>query len=653
MFIISFFKFILFILLFSYLPAKVIFHKLHIKSDDIFIDRGLSITFGITLFTLCTLFLKPLRISLSFLWIIPIFSIIYLLFFITDFKKELVLFSKKKHILAYLVIISVILIGVISQNLVLFRGGMQVSGGLVFPSSHDTMWNIALSTELYHHFPPHNPAISTQPLKNNHYFYPMFLATVRYLTGNNIFDLYFRFMPVLVSLLFGLGLYAVSAIFTKNMSFRALAIFLGYFSGNFAYFIPFFTKANFDWKGNTFFADQPFDQIINPYSVFGFALMLYGVYCLSESMQAKKNFSWGYSIVGGLLFGILYGFKSFGGLIVILALIATIFLQFIFYRNLILLPITVTSLILFGLIFFLTTDPGSASLIWAPGWLLTQMMTDKDKLNLPHFADLEAFYRLNSNKIGLLKIKTIELAIYMIGNLGTRIVGLVYLLYILFITHVRGRKYIMQFIGIIIFTSLTIPLFFNLQNSTFNIIQFTPYSSVLLALISAYFLEIIYKYFSIRGKKIVGVTVILLFIILSIPVNVKNIIDKLEMPKDIISNEEISALNFLRENTKFTDTILIDPNQFSQDAIYIPALSERRIFLASPGYAIQTGLDPEKQSQEVNEFFKIGDRKFLDKNKISYIYLLKPNIDVEKILLLQKISAETVFENDRVIIRKI
>ncbi len=653
MFIISIIKFILFILLFTYLPAKVFFHKLQIKSDDIYIDRGLSITFGITFLTLCTLFLKFMSISLSFLWIIPVFSIIYLLFFISDFKKELKLFLKKKHTLAYPVIISVILIGVISQNLVLFRGGMQVAGGLVFPSSHDTMWNIALSSELYHHFPPYNPAISTQPLKNNHYFYPMLLATARFLTGNNIFDLYFRFMPVVVSLLFGLAVYAVSSVFTKNLFFRVLAVFLGYFSGNFAYLVPLFMKKSFDWKGNTFFADQPFDQIINPYSVFGFALMLYGIYCLSQIIQAKKNFSWGYSIVGGLLFGILYGFKSFGGVIAIAALVVTTFLQFIFYRKLILLPITIFSLILFGLIFFLTTDPGSASLIWAPGWLLTQMMTDKDKLNLPHFADLEAFYSLSSNKIGLLKIKTIELLIYMIGNLGTRIVGLVFLLYILFITHVRERKYIMQFIGIIIFTSLTIPLFFNLKNSTFNVIQFTPYSLVLLALISVYFLEIIYKYFSIKGKKIIGVTMIVLFIILSIPVNVKNVIDKLEMPKDIISNEEISALNFLREKTKSSDTILIDPSQFSQETIYIPAISERRVYLASPGFAVQTGIDPTKQNQEVREFFKTGDRNFLDKNKISYIYLLKSNLGVEQMQPIQKASADSVFENSKVIIRKI
>ena len=281
------------------------------------------------------------------------------------------------------------------------------------------------------------------------------------------------------------------------------------------------------------------------------------------------------------------------------------------------------------------------------------MMTDKDKLNLPHFADLEAFYSLSSNKIGLLKIKTIELLIYMIGNLGTRIVGLVFLLYILFITHVRERKYIMQFIGIIIFTSLTIPLFFNLKNSTFNVIQFTPYSLVLLALISVYFLEIIYKYFSIKGKKIIGVTMIVLFIILSIPVNVKNVIDKLEMPKDIISNEEISALNFLREKTKSSDTILIDPSQFSQETIYIPAISERRVYLASPGFAVQTGIDPTKQNQEVREFFKTGDRNFLDKNKISYIYLLKSNLGVEQMQPIQKASADSVFENSKVIIRKI
>src|SRR3990167_3923278 len=181
-----------------------------------------------------------------------------------------------------ILILLVLMIGIVAQNLVLFRGGWKVGSLYLFPSLHDTMWNIALAGELFHHFPPQNPAMAGILLKNNHYFYPFFLAVTRYLTGIHIFDLYYRFGPITVSLLFGFGLYAVSSILTKNTFFRALTIFLGYFSGNFAFFLPLFLGRNLDWKGNTFFSDQPFDQLVNPYSVFGFTLMLFGIYSLSK-----------------------------------------------------------------------------------------------------------------------------------------------------------------------------------------------------------------------------------------------------------------------------------------------------------------------------------------------------------------------------------
>ena len=56
-------------------------------------------------------------------------------------------------------------------------------------------------------------------------------------------------------------------------------------------------------------------------------------------------------------------------------------------------------------VYFLITKPGSVSVIFIPGWLLTEMMVGKDKLNLPVFADKENYYRSLNNYFGLLKIK--------------------------------------------------------------------------------------------------------------------------------------------------------------------------------------------------------------------------------------------------------
>lgn len=635
MLLISFLKFILFSAFFLYLPAKIFFRKFRIKLDDPFLDAGLSVTFGITLLTLFILILRLVNLNLLLLWVIPVFSLIY-------WKKGYVELQKAKISKGTILIFLIIFLGVTAQNLVLFRGGLRTSSGYIFPAAHDTMWNIALVQELYHHNPAQNPAMITAPLKNNHYFYPLFLAVTRFVTDIDIYDLYFRFMPILVSALFGLGIYAVGKIFVKNVFFQALTIFLGYFSGNFAFLLPLFLGAGFDWKGNTFFADQPFDQIINPYSVLGFTLVLFGIYCLSKR----------YYLVAALLFGILYGFKSFGGVLIVISLFVYFFFSLIIKRKVLFLPFSLATAALFSLIFLLVTDPSKASLIWAPGWLLTQLVTDKDKIYLPHLADIQNYYISIGNYLGLWKIKFIELTIYLIGNLGTRIIGLIYLLYILLTMHVHSRKYIIQFIGIIVFISLAIPLLFNLRNSTFNIIQFTPYSLVLLAIVSAYILEKIYQYCQLKHKKILGIILIVAFIALSIPVNVKNIFSKLGTPKAAVTSGEMEALKFLQKKPKDSDVLLINPKKFSQDPIYIPAISEKRVYLASPGYAVQTGFNPGRQLAQIDDFFKAPAMKFLEINNINYIYLLKSAINSDELNVLEKLGLTTAFENGQVIILK-
>ncbi|MBI3379809.1 hypothetical protein HY029_03590 [Candidatus Gottesmanbacteria bacterium] len=656
MLVLSIIKFLGFLTFFIYIPSQIVFNLCKIKIKDNLVNIGLSFVSGIVIITLISLVIRYAGLSFSVLWIIFLLSLFYLVFRfkIKNFREILKqkIFPKNKS--AQIILFLVLGMCVILQNLVLFSGGTQVSGGLAFPSPHDTMWNIALASELIHRFPADNPAVSGILLKNNHYFYPLFLSVARSITGIDIFDLYFRFGPILVSILFGLGLYSVSKVFIDNIYFRITAVFLGYFSGNFAYLLPFIFGKNFDWKGNTFFSDQPFDQLINPYSVLGFALMLFGIYCLSQIHTPKKNLSLGYSIVGGILLGSLYGFKSFGGVIVILTLVISTSISFAFSKKLTFLPVTALSMGLFVFIFLFTTDPSKASLIWAPGWLLTQLMTDQDKLNLPQFANLERFYAFSFNRLGFLKIKFIEFFIYLIGNLGTRLLGMIYLVFYFLKKSVYiFDKYIYLFMIVATIISIAIPLFFNLTNSTFNIIQFTPYALVILSLISTVILEIIYSFLVFKKQRLIGIVIIIIFIILSIPVNVKNVISKFERPKDILSYGELSALKYLQDNSNAQDIILINPSTFSQDPIYIPAISERRVYLASPGYAIQTGVDPVSRLKEINIFFHTYNKEFLAKNKIAYIYELRTNSSSNRNDSLFKLGLSSVFENDKVIIWKV
>lgn len=644
--IISCLFFLLFLVFFLIIPSQMILNLLKIREEkDILLSFGLLTSFGIIFLTLFILVMRIIGLGFWVVWIFPIVSVVFL----SRYRLHISSGAFKKNI----GIILLIIIGVIFQTLVLLPGGWKTEEGFVFPSIHDNMWNIAIVNELFHRFPPQNPAMSGEILKNHHYFYLLFLAIIRYVSKIHVFDLYYRLGPVLVSLSYGLSLYAVSSIFVQDVLTRGLVVFLGYFSGNFAYFIPLLLGSTFDWKGSTFFSDQPFDQIFNPYSVLGFSFLLFGIYSLYQAAIKEKKFHFGWSFTTSLFLGALYGFKSFGGIIAILALGLTVLFCFFRYKKLYLLIIMLFSLLIFLPIFFYITEPGKVGMYWFPGWLLTEMITGQDKLNLPYFAEVESYYKSINNTLGYLKIKLIEFLIYTVGNLGVRILGLVYLVKILFWRKKisLGGRVVFIFTLFCILVSFFIPLLFNLGRNAYNIIQFTPYSLVLSSIFAAIFIGEIYSFFQKRKEVIVGAGVTILLILSAIPVNIKNIIDKLKMPSDLITYGEMEALSYLRDKSDINDIILIDPRQFGFEPIYVPALSERRVYLASQGYARQTGKNSDERLNNVNKFFDQGrDGGFLKDNKISYIYLLKPNEYKHIKEWTEKEEYKVAYENEKVVI---
>ena len=641
--------FVLFLIFFLVIPTQILLKILNAKittKSDFLLEVGIIVSLSIVLFTLIGIITKALNISWTVFWILPILSLSYLVNQIKIGKLEIRSININKYILL------IIILGVITQSLVLLRGGWRIENGYIFPSLHDNMWSIAISNEFLYQA-PQNPAISGEPLKNHHFFYPLFLSLTRFLIHLHIFDLYYLMGPILVYFLFGLGLYSVSSLFTKKNFVRALSVFLGYFSGNFAFILPFFLGKNFDWKGSTFLSDQPFDQIFNPYSVLAFSFLLFGIYSLYRTFENKNKLHFGWGIVASIFIGSLYGFKSFGGIVTILGLFFTFFLWFFQSRKLSILPILILSSVIFVSVFFYLTEPGRVGLFWAPGWILTEMMTGEDKLNLPRFAEIESYYASIYNTLGLLKIKLVEFIIYTIGNLGTRILGFFILLKIMFMPqkYSDGQKLVVLFSSFCVLIAFFIPAFFNLGGNAYNVVQFTPYALVLLSVFTGLLIGNCYLTLVDKNKKLLGMILVLLVLLLSIPVNLKNLLGKIPIQGDIISIEETSALNILKNKTVLGAIILIDPRQFGYDPIYIPALTERRVYLDSPGYARQTGKDASIKIGSLERYFDQDmKREFLLENDITYVYILKPFSYKLLKQYIEKGIYKVYFENEKVLI---
>lgn len=634
--IISTILFLAFLLFFIYLPGKSFISRVvKFYPSDIVIDLCLNFISGLSLLILLMAASELVGLPRFLIWLFP---------FVSLFSFPPLISDKIKLPKAGFMIVFLIFVFALIQGFPLFYGGKLFEGSLHFPSIHDNLWNISIIRELIKDFPPHNPAVSGEVLKNHHYLYLYFLALVNGVAKINIYDLYFRLGPVFVSFLFGGSLYLVSSIFTKKHIYRILSVFLGVFSGNFAYLVPLFTGSVNDWRGNIFFADQPFDQIFNPYTVLGFAVFLVSLYSLSQFCINKK-ISLPWLALTAILIGISYGIKSFGGVILIVSLTAFSFLAWILFHQKKLLWLWFISAAVFLAVFFLISGLGTVSLIFYPGWTLREMMIGEDKLNLPAFADVENFYLGSANTLGLLKIKFIELTIYLVGNLGVRILGFLFLFKVLLQKkQAVFLKIISLYILILTIVALAFPLLFNLSGSPFNIVQFTPFALILLSLATALFLE------SYNCSKII----ILLVVLLSLPVNVKNLLGKFAAAGDVIDKSEVTALDYLANKGHENDLILIDPLQFNQSPIYIPALSGRRVFLADPGFARQTGFNVDSKMAQIKWFFShsLTDYDFLKKNRIAYIYLLKDGSEslFDRNAALFDNIYTIALENDRVLL---
>ncbi|MBI2617607.1 hypothetical protein HYW55_05730 [Candidatus Gottesmanbacteria bacterium] len=648
--------FLLFLLLFVILPSIFLFKLVKIQlPEDKLIRTGLLLIIGIVQLTLVTFLIRFFGFEFWILWILPVVSIFFLFFqVLRKWQIPTRVRITNKGILL------VLLLAVISQTIILFPGGMKGKDRYFFPFMHDTMWGIALSVELSDRFPPQNPAMVGLPLKNNHYFYPLFVATAHRITHINFIDLYFHFMPILVSLLFGLSLYAVSTLFTKSHFFQGLTIFMGFFCGSISYLLVLWYGWNFNWEGNTFLVDQPLSQIVNPYSVLAFSFLLFSTYILSMVIDAQKKIQWRWVLLLVLLTGSSYGFKSFAAVTMVSALTFSILSFGIGMRKWKLLWIIPMIWMLFLPIFFYITEPQKATLNFYPGWVLTEMMTKNDGLHLVKFGEIESYYKSIGNTLGLLKLKGIEFTIYLVGNLGVRITGVAVLALLLVNRKVKTglSKLTIWYIAWSIFVSFSIPLLFNLNITSYNIVQFTPYALVLLGVLTTFSLEKFYYFPRRINRSILGPAIIFVSILLAIPTNMKYLYEKLVSTVDSVGMNEMEAINFLKENTPKNAVILIDPRQYTDpqrsghDPIYIPALSERHVYIASPGYVRQTGKDPQFQLNTLYRYFDERTGAFEDRRALGdkpLIFLHKPYNHY----FLEKAAREgfmTLFENDSVII---
>lgn len=623
-------------LFFIFIPAVVMVRLSNLKSDDFLVELALGSALMIVILTIASLVFVIFHVPFYLLYVIPVGSLIGIWYQRSEYPLR---FNKKRIVSLITLIVFTTL-----QSLQMITGGMMVGSTYQFPSLTENMWSISIIAEIANHYPFQHPGMAGFPLQNFHYLYHVLLAGLHNTTGISITDLYYRFSTMLAAFIFASGCYCISTLLIKKDIFRILAVFLAIFGGSASYVLPLLYGKSFDWVASSFMADQPFDQIGNPYTVLGFGLFLVSLYVLIRLVESNK-YHWRITLIASLIMGTLYGYKSFAGVILVLVIISTSATLLIIRRYSIALTLLLP-LIIFTITFFSMTNFHKASLNFAPGWILTRMMVDSNKLKMPDWKIAEDYTWSMHKYSGYIKIRTEEFAIYLLGNLNTRILGLCTMI-VLIIQMARKKKLSMALIilGFSIEFSFFIPLLFNLSTRAYDIMQFTPFGMFLLAILSVSALEyLLYAIELSKLRPLITIGSIMVIILLSIPTTLKSFITQITAQKDQLPQSEIQALDYLKKNASVNSVILINPSNIKPMPLYISALSEKRMYMASAIFAEQVGLNPTQRLQTVRDYFESGN---WNDQQISFthIYTIIPkNIDFS--------GLEKTFDNQQVIIYK-
>jgi len=526
--------------------------------------------------------------------------------------------------------------GFLSLIPVIFSGQIYSFGfGLWGPNGHDAIFHLSVINSLKDSLINlSHPQLSGYFLKNYHLGVDWLIALISKLTGLDPINLLFRWVPiVLVAVIVS---QVIKLLFSWKFSTKAvyLSLFLSFLTGSFGFIFSLIKSGNLFAGESLFWMNQSVSIFLNPPFAFSIALLLIflNLYTTKETSADKQT-----SVVRS---GIKGWFKTSSPLpqnFLLLIFIGGSLAQIKIYAFILLLLSLlflkeIKLLIGVGLVGLFLSLPTlglqGSPFIFSPLWFPKSLIAAQDKLNWERLAQAWQVYEANGVFIKLFVVNLLALGIYLLGNLGIRVVGLFNIL-----QRPSKNKSILLTKSIIIL-GLIIPLLFIQSSNPWNTIQFSYYSLFFLAPFTAIQLSFWLK--NIKSKLLLF-GFYLLFLILTLPTTIGTLKDYLTpYSASKISFTELQALETLKAKEK---GVVISPlfqkekaNQVPEpkplyaytSTAYISALSGQPEYLSDLINLNITGFDFQKRAKDVQRFFRTKDsswaKDFLASQNIKYVY---------------------------------
>lgn len=623
--------------------------------NDFWENLILGTAVGFAVFTLLSYLLLILNAHFLLIPIIAAADLLYLKQVIIILKK--ITWPAKNHLIQLLI---VFVFGIAGQLAVIAPSGTFQGNNLVFWSAHghDGSWHISLIEEIKKGYPLQNPVFAGEKLTNYHFFSDIAPADFSKYFRLPPIDLYFRFFPLMFSILLGSLSFLVGKKIGNSFSSGLWAAIFTYFAGSFGYIVTLIQSRGIGGE-SIFWATQIQSSVGNPPQITVFVILLSFLYLFPKLIQNKSKSLF---LICSVLVGLLIVFKVYAGVVSLSCLGLVGLWQLLRERKLKITLLFITSSLL-SIILYLPNTSGSASfLIFEPGWFQRTMVVATNRLN---WLDLELrrqTYLAEGNIKRVVQIELTAFLIFFFGNLGMRFLGLFYFEKK---SWLNTNHYFNLFIFLTALLSLIMPILFLQKGVASNTIQFLQYFLLILGITAgitvAHTLEKIKPVF----LKIFLASVV---IILALPTQAGLIYEFYSRPPLAkIESEELEALQFLRKSTPSESIILTPPyNKYLDlkvstppiwdwfDTAYVAAFSGRRIFLADFEQVDIMGYDLETRQKIQQQIYKEADIETfvesLSENRINYLYFpksLKPAVD------LNQTNLKSVYSNEKAEVWKV
>jgi hypothetical protein len=572
--------------------------------------------------------------------IIPLYlalSIYILVTFKIDFGE--IKFLKRERLFLLLCAFT---IGIAGQLAVISPSGILTSRGLLFWSSHghDASWHIALMDELKRGYPLQNPTMAGEKLVNYHFFSDIAASDFNYYLKIPSLDLYFRFFPLIFSLLLGTSAYFLGKRLGKSYAAGLGALFFTYFAGSFGYIATWIKNKSIGGE-SLFFATQVQSSSGNPPQIISNFMFLAFLFFLFIYLKSKDRVLF---FILTILASTLVMFKVYASLVLFAGLGLISLYSLIKERRKDIVFLLLLSALISGFLYIPNTKGSASFLIFEPGWYLRSMIVSPSRLNWTDLELRRQTYIFEKNWKRVIEIEVIAFIIFFIGNLGMRFIGLLKTPEI--IKNI-SKNYFYLFISMCIAGAFIFPLLFLQKGVAGNTAQTLQYFLLIIGILAGLATSDLLT--KIKNKALSTIFIIFL-IILSIPTQIGLLQEFYgRNPFAKITIEELSALEYLRSSTAQNSVILTPPYDKRLnlkegvppiwdwfDTAYVSAFSQRRTYFSDYEQADIMGYQYEDRLNLQTEIFNTPDvntfKQMLEDTKASYLYfpkIIAPKVNLD------------------------